>query len=128
MGDLAHGTIPALKLRFDLHRQLCGFFEAKRELGLIDDPACYGAHESEEMEIEELRGEALGGGNRALAASHGWEGGRGFAGHSGVIDVGNCKSGVTGEVGLAERGERVGGFAGLETTMTAASVMDFSER
>ena len=46
-------------------------------------------------------------------AGDGGKGGCGFAFHGGVVDIGESQGFVTGEVGFAEGGERVGGFAGL---------------
>ena len=101
------------ELHFDLAGEGGDFGEAELELGGVDVVARDGAHEGEEIEVEELRGEALGGGDGALAAGDGGEGDGGFALHGGVVDVGDGEGFVADGVGLAEGGEGVGGFSGL---------------
>ena len=97
VGDAMHGLFPAAELGFDLAGEGGDFGEALLELGGVHEVARHGAHESEEIEIQELRGEALGGGDGALAAGDGGEGGGGFARHGGVVDVGDGEGFVAGE-------------------------------
>ena len=113
VGDAVHGLLPAAELGFDLAGEGGYFGETLLELGGVHGVARDGGHEGEDVEIEQLRGEALGGGDGALAAGDGGEGDGGFALHGGVVDVGDGEGLVADGVGLAQGGEGVGGFAGL---------------
>ena len=74
---------------------------ARWEVG-VEGVAGVAAHESQEVEVKELGGEALGGGNGAFGAGKGGESEGGFAIHGGGRDVGDGEGLVAGCVSFAE--------------------------
>ncbi len=69
--------------------------------------------QGENLLDHQLRGEALGGGDGALASSLGGHGEGRLAGHGGILDVGDGQGQVAGIMGFAQRGQGVGGLTGL---------------
>src|ERR1700760_5163702 len=105
--NLLHQALPLINLPGNQSRQFREFLKMRGQCFNRERLQCDAGSQSDEIEYQQLCGEALGGRDCELASSPGWQTDLRFTGHAGVLDIRNRYGAMTAAVCLAQCGQRI---------------------